>query len=71
MKLTRNEIWILLNYYQGREFDITNQINNFNDNCHEIIDSDLCNIQLNRYKSKRKMIKDRVAELQTELDKLY
>lgn len=70
MKLTRNEIGALLNYYQSLEFDLEDQMNTIQDNCQGIIDSDLYGMQLNRYDSKRKEIRDRVAELTAELDKL-
>lgn len=70
MKLIRNEIGALLNYYQSLEFDLEDQMNTIQDNCQGIIDSDLYGIQLNRYDAKRKEIKDRVAELTAELDKL-
>lgn len=69
MKLTRNEIGALLNYYQSLEFDLEDQMNSIQDNCHGLIDSDLYRMQLNRYDDKRKEIKDRVAELTAELDK--
>lgn len=70
MKLTRNEIGALLNYYQSLEFDLEDQMNTIQDNCQGIIDSDLYGMQLNRYDAKRKEIRDRVAELTAELDKL-
>lgn len=70
MKLTRNEIGALLNYYQSLEFDLEDQMNTIQDNCQGIIDSDLYGMQLNRYDTKRKEIRDRVAELTAELDKL-
>ena len=70
MKLIRNEIGALLNYYQSLEFDLEDQMNTIQDNCQGIIDSDLYGMQLNRYDAKRKEIKDRVAELTAELDKL-
>lgn len=70
MKLTRNEIGALLNYYQSLEFDLEDQMNTVQDNCQGVIDSDLYRMQLNRYDAKRKEIKDRVAELTAELDKL-
>ena len=70
MKLTRNEIAVIVNYYRGLEFDAEDQINTLETNCLGVIDSDLYRTQLDRYKTKIKECKDRVAEVTAELDEL-
>lgn len=72
MELTRDEIAVLLNYYSGLEFDLEDQIEALQQNCMGNIDSDLYEIQLNRYKSKHKEYEARINKLhlQDYADKL-
>lgn len=70
MKLTRNEIAVIVNYYKGIEFDFEDQINTLETNCQGVIDADLYKTQLDRYKTRIKECKDRVAEVTAELDEL-
>lgn len=70
MKLTRNEIAVLLNYYNGLEFDLEDQLDNVKTTCMGIIDSDLYGTQIDRYKTKIKECKNRVSELEAELDSI-
>lgn len=70
MKLTRNEIAVLLNYYNGLEFDLEDQLDNVKATCMGVIDSDLYGTQIDRYKTKIKKCKNRVSELEAELDSI-
>lgn len=65
------EIRDLMNYYTRLIYDLERRMYSF-ENCsdwHGIIDSDLYNIQVERYKSKIKELETRILELQDELDK--
>lgn len=70
MKLTRNEIAILVNYYDNLQFDLKDQINTLKENCHGVIDSDLYKIQLDRYQTKYNEYETRVNELRAERNNL-
>lgn len=72
MELTRDEIAVLLNYYSGLEFDLEYRIEALQQNCQGVIDSDLYEIQVNRYESKHKEYEDRINKLhlQDYADKL-
>lgn len=70
MELTRDEIAVLLNYYSGLEFDLEDQLNNVKATCMGVIDSDLYGTQIDRYKTKIKECKNRVSELEAELDSI-
>lgn len=63
MKLTRDEIAVLLNYYSGLEFDLEDRIEALQQNCMGNIDHDLYGIQLTRYESKHKEYEARINEL--------
>ena len=66
MKLTKNEIAVLVNYYDNLQFDLKDQIDTLRDNCHGVIDSDLYKIQLERYQTEYDKYETRVNELRTE-----
>lgn len=68
MKLTRNEIAVLLNYYNGLEFELEDQLDDVKATCMGVIDSDLYGIQIDRYRAKIKECKNRISELEAELD---
>lgn len=70
MKLTRNEIAVLLNYYNGFELELEDQLDNIKANCLGLIDSDLYGAQIDRYRVKINKCKNRVSELQAELDSI-
>lgn len=70
MKLTRNEIAMLVNYYDCLQFDLKGQIETLKENCHGVIDSDLYKIQLDRYQTEYNKYETRVNELRAERDKL-
>ena len=70
MKLTRNEIAVLLNYYSGLESDLEDQLDDVKATCMGVIDSDLYGIQIDRYRVKIKECKNRVSELEAELDSI-
>lgn len=63
MKLTRDELGVLLNYYTGLKFDLEGQIDILKENCQGMIDHDLYKIQLNRYKTKLEECLARANEL--------
>ena len=69
MKLTKNEIAILVNYYDNLQFDLKDQIDTLRENCHGVIDSDLYKIQLDRYQTEYNKYEIRVAELRAERNK--
>lgn len=70
MKLTRNEIAALLNYYNSILFDLEDQLDNVKATCLGVIDSDLYGTQIDRYKAKIKECKNRISELEAELDSI-
>ncbi len=70
MKLTRNELATLQNYYSNLRFDLKDQIETLKENCQGVIDADLYGIQLNRYEMKLKEYEDRVYELENDTDNL-
>lgn len=70
MKLTKNEIAVLVNYYDNLQFDLKDQIDTLRDNCHGVIDSDLYKIQLERYQTEYDKYETRVNELRTERNNL-
>ncbi len=70
MKLTRNEIAVIVNYYKGIEFDTNDQIDTLETNCLGVIDSDLYRTQLDRYKNTIKECEDRIKEVTAELEEL-
>ena len=70
MELTRNEIAVLFNYYNGLKFDLDDQFDILKENCQGVIDNDLYETQLKRYEAKEKEYEDRINELQAYADKL-
>lgn len=66
MKLTKNEIAVLVNYYDNLQFDLKDQIDTLRENCHGVIDSDLYKIQLERYQTEYDKYETRVSELRAE-----
>ena len=70
MKLTRNEIFILINYYEGLKFDLEDRMEKFKNVQVELIDNDLFITQRKRYEARNDEFESRINELQTELDKL-
>lgn len=70
MKLTRNEIFILINYYEGLKFDIEGRMEKFKNIQVELIDNDLFITQRKRYEAMHDKFESRINELQAELDKL-
>lgn len=70
MELTRNEIAVLFNYYNGLKFDLDDQFDTLKENCQGVIDTDLYDIQLCRYEAKEKEYENRINELQAYADKL-
>lgn len=70
MKLTRSEILILINYYNGLEFELEDRMDKFENACLSLIDNDLFDTQRKRYKTMHNEYESRINELQTELDKL-
>nr|DAH24526.1 MAG TPA: hypothetical protein [Bacteriophage sp.] len=70
MKLTRNEILILINHYNGLEFDLEDRMDKFENTYIGLIDNDLFVTQRKRYKTMIGEYESRINELQTELDKL-
>lgn len=70
MKLTRNEIAVLLNYYNGFELDLEDRLDNVKATCMGIIDSDLYGTQIDRCRAKIKECKNRISELEAELDSI-
>lgn len=70
MELTRNEIAVLLNYYNGFELELEDQLDNVKATCMGVIDSDLYGTQIDRYRTKIKECKNRVSELEAELDSI-
>ena len=70
MKLTKNEIAILVNYYDNLQFDLKDQMDTLRENCQGVIDSDLYKIQLDRYQVEYDKYETRVAELRAERNNL-
>ena len=70
MKLTQNEILVLIDYYENRKYELEDRIENFEESCSEILDSDLFNTQIKRYKNEKNATKSRIKELRNELDNL-
>lgn len=70
MKLTKNEIAILVNYYDNLQFDLKDQMDTLRENCQGVIDSDLYKIQLDRYQTEYKKYEARVHELRVDRDNL-
>lgn len=70
MKLTENEIEVLVNYYDNLQFDLKDKIDTLKENCHGVIDSDLYKIQLERYYTKYNEHEYRVNDLMTERNNL-
>lgn len=69
--MKKTDIRGLMNYYTGVIYGLERRMHLF-ENCsdwHGILDSDLYNIQVERYKSKIKELETRILELQDELDK--
>lgn len=62
MKLTRNEILVLIDYYNDLEYELENRI--------EVFDPDLFKIQTDRYKNEKNTIKSRIKELRNDLNNL-
>lgn len=70
MKLTRNEILILIDHYKGLEFDLEDRMDKFENNYIGLMDTDLFVTQRKRYKVMLDEYRSRINELQTELEKL-
>lgn len=70
MKLTRNEILILIDYYKNLEFDLEDRMDKFENTYIGLMDNDLFVTQRKRYKIMLDGYRSRINELQTELDKL-
>lgn len=70
MKLTKNEIAVLVNYYDNLQFDLKDQIDTLRENCHGVIDSDLYKIQLERYQTEYTKYEIRINELRAERNNL-
>lgn len=70
MKLTRNEILILTNHYDGLMHDLDARMVKFDNTYNGIVDYDLYQTQMDRFRDKLKSYESRINELETELDKL-
>lgn len=70
MKLTRNEILILIDHYKGLEFDLEDRMDKFKNTYIGLMDNDLFVTQRKRYKVMLDEYRSRINELQTELEKL-
>lgn len=70
MKLTKNEIATLVNYYDNLQFDLKDRIDTLRENCQGVIDSDLYKIQLKRYQTEYDKYEIRVNELRAERNNL-
>ena len=70
MKLTRNEILILIDHYKCLEFDLEDRMDKFGNTYIGLMDDDLFVTQRKRYKIMLDEYRSRINELQTELDKL-
>ena len=70
MKLTRNEILILIDHYKGLEFDLEDRMDKFKNTYIGLMDNDLFVTQRKRYKVMLDEYRSRINELQTELETL-
>lgn len=70
MELTRNEILVLIDYYDNLKYELEDRIENFEDSYSAVLDSDLFKIQIERYKNEKNTTKSRIKELRNELDNL-
>lgn len=70
MKLTRNEILILIDHYKGLEFDLEDRMDKFENTYIGLMDNDLFVTQRKRYKVMLDEYRSRINDLQTELEKL-
>lgn len=70
MKLTRNEILVLIDYYENRKYELEDRIENFEQSYSEVLDYDLFNTQIKRYKNEKNATKSRIKELRNELNNL-
>ena len=70
MKLTNNEITILINYYDGLKFDEKLNVDDLKQTCTDLLDVDLLATQLKRYEHRIDGYESRIRELQSELDEL-
>lgn len=70
MKLTRNEIIILIDYYENLVNDLENRMNNLKNDFFGLIDFDLYDTQKERYKHRIDEDKTRIKELDKELNKI-
>lgn len=70
MELTRDEIIILINYYENLVNDLESRMNDFEKDCLNLLDFDLYETQQARYKHNIDGSKARIKELDNELNKL-
>ena len=70
MKLTNNEIIMLINYYDCLKFDEKMQVDDIKQTCTDLLDGDLLATQLKRYEHRIDGYESRIRELQAELDEL-
>lgn len=70
MELTQNEILVLIDYYQNRKYELEDRIENFEQSYSDVLDSDLFNTQIKRYKNEMNGAKSRIKELNDALDNL-
>lgn len=70
MELTRDEILILIDYYENLVNDLESRMNDFEKDCLNLLDFDLYETQQTRYKHNIDGRKARIKELQNELNKL-
>lgn len=70
MELTQNEILVLIDYYDNLKYELEDRIENFEESCSEILDSDLFNTQIKRFKNEKNGAQSRIKELRNELNNL-
>ena len=70
MELTNNEIIILINYYDGLKYEERDHVDDIKQTCTNLLDKDLLDTQLKRYKHRIDGYETRISELKAELDKL-
>lgn len=70
MKLARNEILVLIDYYENLKYELEDRIENFEHRYATVLDSDLFKIQIERYKNDKNTTKSRIKELRNELNNL-
>lgn len=70
MKLTNNEITILINYYDGLKFDEKMRVDEIKQIRTDLLDRDLLATQLKRDEHRIDEYESRISELQAELDEL-